>query len=376
MRIIIVSGSLFPEVSPRSFRATELACGLAKLGHDVTIYAILGKYDYAEFEREHNIKIRDMGPSKWGNRDCDMRPRQKVKKTPKVIWRYGWHKILGPLIDYPQCEYFFLSRRVLEREEYADMVISIAKPYGNHWGCAYFRKKYGNRKFKTWVADCGDPMMGNPHNNYRKVFLTPIEKFWCKHVDRIVVPVENARLGYFIEYRNKISVIPQGIDFSSVKTAQYVKNLVPTFLYCGAVYENMRDPTELLEYLCSFGDKPFKFIVYSRSKLFDSYQERLGNKMEIRTQIPRKDLMFVQSQMDFLININNVSGVQTPSKLIDYSLSQRPILNVSSHMTEDEKSNLRAFFDADYSQQYIVPNIEQYDSVNVAQRFVDLCPKQ
>lgn len=46
--------------------------------------------------------------------------------------------------------------------------------------------------------------------------MKPIEKFWCKQTDYIVIPVENGKAGYYEEFRDKIAVIPQGIDFSGL----------------------------------------------------------------------------------------------------------------------------------------------------------------
>ena len=50
---------MFPHISARSFRTTELAKGFAKMGHDVTLYTILGKYDYTQMEAElPNLRIK------------------------------------------------------------------------------------------------------------------------------------------------------------------------------------------------------------------------------------------------------------------------------------------------------------------------------
>ena len=43
MKILIISGSFYPDNSPRAFRTTELAKRFCKLGHDVTVY-IPNKY--------------------------------------------------------------------------------------------------------------------------------------------------------------------------------------------------------------------------------------------------------------------------------------------------------------------------------------------
>ncbi len=66
--------------------------------------------------------------------------------------------------------------------------------------------------------------MGNLDTFRWKLFLKPIEKFWCKQTDYIVIPIENGKAGYYEEFRDKIAVIPQGIDFSGVILDKYVKN--------------------------------------------------------------------------------------------------------------------------------------------------------
>ena len=106
--------------------------------------------------------------------------------------------------------------------------------------------------------------------------------------------------------------------------------------------------------------------------VFGAFKDLLGDKLEIRKYIPRHDLVKVMSSMDFLINISNNSSVQTPSKLIDYSISKRPILNISTSFTDEEKENFESFVKSDYSAQYKVRNIEQYDSKNVCAKFINL----
>ena len=134
----------------------------------------------------------------------------------------------------------------------------------------------------------------------------------------------------------------------------------------------MRDPRRFLEYLSTV-DYNFKFIVYVPSdKVFGDFMNVLGDKLEIRRYIPRHELVKVMSTMDFLININNNSSVQTPSKLIDYSISKRPILNISTSFTDEEKENFESFVRTDFSSQFKVENVEQYDSKNVCAKFISL----
>ena len=75
--------------------------------------------------------------------------------------------------------------------------------------------------------------------------------------------------------------------------------------------------------------------------------------------------------MDFLINIGNGTKVQTPSKLIDYTLAKRPILTIE---TNDIKENIISeFLEGNYDNQDAPIDISRYDIHNVAQQFLSLC---
>lgn len=372
MNIVIITGNIYPFISARSFRATELACGLARLGHHVTLYGLLGNYDYGDFMKKHpNLTIKDLGKSNFGLQYSDgSRAKILDNKIVNLIYR-AICKLTYRLIDFPRCEYFFLTYKVLKDEKPFDYLITIAHPFGCHWGAAYYRRYKSKGKFKYWVADCGDPFMGDKDVKRTPLLLKPIEKFWCKECDSIVIPVEIGRNGYYPEFRYKISVIPQSIDFDSIELERYQKYDIPTFFYSGAIYPGVRDPTAFLEYLC-IKKQNFRFIVYSGSVIWDKYKQQLGEKLIIKKYIPRKELIKIMSKMDFLINFTNDSDNQVPSKLIDYTLSQRPILNISSSYSENEKVAFEEFLKGFYHQQYIVNDIQRYDTKNVSMEFLKL----
>ena len=362
MKITIITGRIFPAISARAFRSTELAKGLSKLGHDVTVYALLDEYDYSEFEKNTGVKVLNLGTSHFIN------AKGFWGVLNKVIFKL---RFMSLLFDYPRIEYATLTMQTLKKMTECDLLITIAHPYGIHFGTAWYNKKRPHQKYKLWISDCGDPFMGDPDIRRIPLFLKRWEKQWGDQTDIITIPVEKSRTGYYHEVQSKIQVIPQSIDFDSVTIGDYVPNPIPTFLYCGAVYPGMRDPSQLLEYLCGV-ENDFRFIVYSSSKIFDSYKERLGKKLDIRDRIPRLELIRIQSTMDFLLNLKNDSVIQTPSKLIDYALAKRPILEVSTTMSYEEKKNLNDFLRGDYTHQQTVKDIEQFDNKNVAKRFVQL----
>lgn len=361
MKVVIISQVCYPNLSPRGHRTTELAKEMARKGHDVTVYALLGDYDYSELSAKTRIKFKNLGRSKLG-----LTSNTGVKHTSILV--KAIKRMIGKYIHFPDIELIPMIKRAIESEGSIDCLISIAVPHVNHYAVA----KSDRTKIKRWIADCGDPFMGNPFHNPPKYF-EKYERYWCEQCDYIMIPVNEAINGYYKEYHNKIRIIPQGYDFNSVRLASYKYNEVPTFGYAGVVYKDRRDPTNLLEYLKGVNYK-FKFVVYTASiSLFEPYKNILGDRLELRERVQRDKLLFELSKMDFLLNIANESGVQQPSKLIDYSLSNRPIVEISSMFNKSEQAIFEEFINKDYTNQTQLSNLDDYNIVNVVNKIDNLC---
>lgn len=187
------------------------------------------------------------------------------------------------------------------------------------------------------------------------------------------MPIDSAKEAYYQEFKKKIQVIPQGFQFDNIELSDYKKNKIPTFAFSGKIYPGLRDPSKFLDYLLTL-KLDFRFILYSKNTLFyESYKSKLNEKIEIRDYVPREELLFELSKMDFLINIKNISGVQQPSKLIDYALTKRPILEITSDFEEEKSFN--QFMEGDYTNQMNFENIQRYDIKNVANQFFKLYNK-
>ncbi len=367
MKILIISQNCYPYISPRSNRATELAKEFSKQGHEVILYALLGKIDYNEFKNDFKFDIRPLGISKYGLYD------NENKKSNNILYKII-QKFAGKYLEFPKIELKKLTYKVLKGEDNIDCLITIAHPHTIHWGAAQFIKKNPN-KVRNWIADCGDPYMLNPFIKYPFYFKFE-EKKWCKLCNYISVPIADAKDAYYHEFRDKIVVIPQGFNFENNNLSNYIPNNVPTFAFSGIFYKNLRDPIKFFEHLCTIKDN-FKFIIYTQTTDYtydafclNKFKQILGDKLEIRSFIPRSELLKELSKMDFLINIRNNSGVQQPSKLIDYAIANRPILEITSEFSEAAIFN--EFFNKDYHNARIVENIEQYDIKNVVKKFISL----
>lgn len=195
------------------------------------------------------------------------------------------------------------------------------------------------------------------------------EDMWCKECDYITVPTEESYKGYYEQYWGKIRVIPQGFDFTKTPIAEYRQNEVPTFLYTGAIYPGVRDPHSFMDYLLKY-DKPYKFIMMIRTPLEEKYIKESKGQIEYVVGKGRTDVIWASSKADFLINIPNQNSIQTPSKLIDYGISKRPVLDVENDFVDD--TIFKEFINRDYHRQRIIGSIDKYRIENVAVQFLSL----
>ncbi len=359
MKILLVSGSFYPQNTPRAFRTTELAKRFCAMGHDVTVYIPKNDYDYSSFLNTTPISIHFYDGVKEKRRFVG------ISAVDRIIFRF-----LNQFCNYPDGRNVQPLMRALRKETGYDLLISIAMPHSVHWAMGKLYDK-GIKAAKCWIADCGDPFMLTETASFRPPFyLKPLETRWCRLCEYISVPTEKSYGGYYPEFRDKIRVIPQGFDFSVIKRKEYVRNPVPTLAYSGSLIPGRRDLMPILDKLIE-KKVDFELHVYTSQKgLFTTYKEQLGNKLQLHDYIPRLDLLEKLSSMDFLLNLDNGITVQTPSKLIDYALTGRPILSLNS--CDINEDLLDAFMNGDYSGQYIVNNIEQYNIEKVAQQFLDL----
>lgn len=360
MKILIVSGTFYPRQSPRSFRTTELAKELSKLGHDVTMIIPTLDCDHSAFSKTYPMRF------KYYDEFPEKRKFVGISIIDRVIFHY-----LHWLIAYPSLRNKNRVKKAVDNESGYDLLISIAVPHYIHWAIGKLYEK-GHKIAKTWVADCGDPfMLAGSVAQKPPFWFKTLEKRWCRQCDYIAVPTDTSYQGYYPEFKNKIRVIPQGFNFEDVVLPEYRKNEIPTFAFAGSLIPGKRDPRQLLDWLSAL-NIPFRFVAYGGNvRLFmEPYQQRLGDKLVIEDPIPRNQLLPVLAKMDFLINIGNGTKVQTPSKLIDYTLAKRPILTIESN---DIKENvLMEFLNGDYSHQDAPIDISQYDIHNVARQFLEL----
>ncbi|MHC1775906.1 MAG: glycosyltransferase [Lentimicrobium sp.] len=366
-KILIASGTFFPENSPRSFRTTELAKELGRVGHDVTILIPRNyKIDYTDFEKKYQVRIKFYDQLSLPEISGSFEGRFGIIKL-------AIRRLLLMLFEYPSIKFMYLVKKALITENDYDLLISIAVPFPIHWGVAWARTRK-KRIAKVWVADCGDPYMGCKTDSFKKLFYFKyLEQWFCRKADYISIPNKDHINQYYSEFHGKIKFIPQGFRFedSNIHLGE-IENAIPTFAFAGVLLKTKRDPAVLLEYLASV-DVDFKFILYTESNhLIEPFKKKLGNKIEVRPYIRREALLYELSKMDFLLNIEFHSSVKSnsPSKLIDYAIVDRPVLSLS--MESLNTSLIDEFLGKNYKNRLQIIDINRFRIENVAKQFIDL----
>ncbi len=362
MKIVIIGRTIYPLLSPRAFRATELAKEFARIGHDVTLYGVLGDFNYSEFTEQTGVKVK---PIRMHLATDNSDGKVRYNFFDKIAYH-----AFGRIFEYPDIEFCWKIPQILKKEEQIDLLITIAVPHPIHWGAAIAKKVLKKKFPKIWISDCGDPYMGNTVERRHPFYFKWIEKFWGCKTDFVTIPIEAACKAYYNNVQDKIRIIPQGFEMVETRVAPYVHNVVPHFAYAGSIYPGLRDPSTFLDYLCSISTD-FVFTVFTNNYgFYEPYKKKLGTKLVINKYIPRQDLLGVLSSQDFLINLTNPNLEQSPSKLIDYYLSKRPILDISTPFREKESFEMALTFKLRNWHEPM--DVSQYDIKNVAIKFLEI----
>jgi hypothetical protein len=362
-KILIVTKSFFPLQSPRSFRATELVKEFARQGHDVHVLTPYTK-EADLLSEKFMFTLHDLGNNK-------LKPL-KINRSLKLlsIFERGVNRIMNLLFEYPDIAYVFFVKKKIKKFSGFDLLISIAVPHPIHWGVAASWKK--NIISKKWIADCGDAYMGNDLDSFRKPFYFMfLEKWFCRKADYITIPKIEMKINFYKEFHEKFREIPQGfkIEESKIHLKPYKKNQVPTFVFAGSFIPGNRDPRNLLEFLVN-QNTDFRFHIYTNTKNHVLPFLVNGEKRIIlHDYIKRQDLLGILSQSDFLVNITFEPEKQIPSKLIDYLITGRPILNIDKIL---DIENVKNFLNNDYSGQFKKLKLDRYRIETICEKFLIL----
>lgn len=358
-RILLVSHHFFPEINPRAFRATELCRELIRHGHIVDI-----------IYTDHKLILRS------GEIRQYLDESSAFTQNTLSVRGEADDSLYKRLFRFFIAEKFILTRlpwlkRVLVLTGY-DAVLSIGTPFYVHMAVAKALRR--TPRHIASVCDNGDPFY-NYKAHDKAFYFGLIQRWTFSAFDFVCTPIDSA-VDYYSKYvsRSKIRVVPQGYDMNDISTADYKKRDVPTFAFAGRFYMDIRNPESLLSFLVEL-ETPFQFIIFAPNtglvynEVLEPYKRKLGDRLILQEMIPRRKCIYELSKADFLINLENTLSVQSPSKVVDYALSSRPIISFSQNNIPKEQ--LKRWIAGDYINPLPI-DTSAYDIRNICTQFEEM----
>ena len=364
MIINILTGHFYPQLHPRAFRASELAIELAKRGHKVVVTNLttVEGADYDIYTNKTGVEVRNLGLYHL---------KKNALENVSNSWLY--HKIRFCIEYFLAGNLFKQSKRIAETiniDNDTDAVISLSTPFMDILAISKYINKHGKR-FVT-IADSGDPFYYSKQIKKAPWFRW-VERNAYKSYDYLTIPTENAIPLYSpLIDEKKIRIVPQGFRMDNLNLYQGRFEGPIRMAYAGVFYWDIRNPEFLFSYLNGLhADFELYLFMRNRDALVDELLEKypsVKNRVFIKS-LPHDELIYELSRMHFLINIENISNTQMPSKLIDYGMTGRPIFSCNSANFSPKKFD--SFFKGDYSGAYEI-DIQKYNIVNIANQFEKL----
>ncbi len=345
-RVLVISYWYYPENVARAFHVKGIVTALLQEGYHVDlVLPHNGMYEAINTQNMDNITIHQVKPGfllhKEKNR-WDIN-QNILKDSRSNIFIKGLKKLYNFLIwpdrtiEWAINAYRYVKRNRLHNNSVA--MVTVGLPVSTHITGHLLKKDVPHI---NWVADYGDPFSYNPDREIRK-YDRLLESIVLGNVNSIVIPTESAiecytNLGVD---KSKIYVIPQLFEEESGKSNYRVDKNKFNIMYAGSFYKGIRSPVEFIHGLSIASKKNPKIVFHYFGNITALEEFLVAEGLDIKT-LPiiintfkdRSEIINIMRKMDLLINLNNKSTSQIPSKIIDYLYADKLILNVGSPLNE------------------------------------------
>lgn len=359
LKLLVISYSYTPDLTPRAFRWSKIAMLLAGRGHEIHVlcsgltqledenYANSGVSVYRVRDWLLNASSRVSPDSLSSNSNISSNLNNKkitilvvLRKLVRAVWRAvfwpdyscGW--IVPALIA---------ARKLCLKNKY-DWIISVSHPFSGHVVGLVCVSTFSKSR---WFVDISDPYsdMSDPSpNNF--LLYSRLNKFVESRVIKLAeivsVTTEQTKKLYessFSINTSKVHVIPPLLSLPEIDHIVYKRDeRVIRFIYVGTLYKSLRSPIFVLKCinaLCqSLSDMNIELHFYGAlndcREDFDFIDYAKNFKVITHGLVSRDHVTRSMAEADILINIGNNSETQLASKVIEYMVMAKPILNFIS----------------------------------------------
>ena len=370
MKVLVISHSYKPELTPRAFRWSAISEHWAAKGYDVDVLCawkpglktreIVNGVDVtrvgggiAELVRSRLRTDTKGEPAVSDQQSSGGAVRCSLVKVAKWLHDHTWKKLYWP--DYaclwrrPATK---AARELIASHNY-DALITVSLPFTSH--LVGLRIKHSTPSL-AWLVDVGDPFCfrsDSPINNQRLYWRRncAVERRVFREASSVTVTCEPTRTKYaetFPECADKVVVVPPLLSVTDPPSCR--REIFPDdgkirLVYIGTLYRTIRNPGFLLEVFRALsrlriGDKLELHLFGISDGLSECFERHKRLKVFRHGVVTREKARQAMKEADMLVNIGNTTLYQLPSKVVEYASTGKPILNLA---TSENDSSLDFF---------------------------------
>ncbi len=361
-RILLISYSYSPHLTPRALRWGSVAEYLSEKGLDVEVIC---SWDPGSprVEIRNGVRVHRRGSAfvekarlmLLGRSAFNMGKAVKgnpptstiIKRMVKAIHDLTWKKIYWP--DYAALWYrdaLKCAKDLMAHSTY-DAIITVAPPFTGHLVGLALKRQFPSVR---WIVDSGDPFCFaelSTMNNQRlyRALNRRAEGRVFRYADGLsVTTAETSRIyGEIFPFsENKLRIIPPLLNPGFVRLMDESRSRPADgkirLLYVGNFHKHLREPEtymKAMERVVSFDpdllDRLELHFFGSTNLVLECLDRHplLRPLCEIHGRSGQPEVVRAMSEADVLVNIGNATSYQLPSKVIEYAYTGKPILNFS-----------------------------------------------
>lgn len=349
MKLLLITYSYTPDLTPRAFRWAAVVDTLVAMGHDVHVLCASGagaNADKASGASVHRVPDMLFNASARVSAGGGQPAARGGPLRAALVGAARWLRRTFLWPDYA-CGWLLPATRAarrLVRQHGYDWIISTSHPFSGHLVALWSRREAPSTR---WLVDISDPysaLKESPPYNRRlygglSVFA---ERRVVEQADAITVTTEPTATLYahdFPRTRGAISVIPPLLSLPAAPPpGRDAGDGVLRLVFVGTLYRRLRNPAFLLACAAEVMDAVpgrelqvhFYGSVNDCAEDLAAVPERLRAGVFVHGLVPRAQVQQAMADADVLVNIGNDAEAQLASKVVEYMAAARPILNIVS----------------------------------------------
>lgn len=364
-KVIVVSYLYWPALNARAFRWTALAESWAREGCEVHVVCARTP-GRPPFESVNGVQVHRVGSASIERLRASTTPEPgpraaprggRIRRTAMAAVRSVWHAIYWPDTS---CLWFFAARKKAVELIAAldpDALVSVSPTFtAVAVGRSVARR--GPRRLR-WLIDLGDPFSfadEAPQNNFRlyRELNIRFERGCFVEADAVSVTTPETRDRYaalFHESARKIAVIPPLVALPDTVAEPAQRPERRRLVFLGRLYPSIRRPDFLLALFAALVDSGavercelhFYGDTWECEASFAPYRHRLGRDIHLHGPVPREQAVSAMRSADVLVNIGNDTPYHLPSKIVEYAITGKPILNLAAHADDSSARFLAGY---------------------------------